>query len=101
MLRLLGILIVAVGGLYPLLLTYRINKQLGRPEGPSGVTLGLWLIHTLTFPMALALTGTALVIPALRTSAVFVGVTLAFWGVSVLCGIAYLVMRRKGAHLKG
>ncbi len=95
MLQFLGILIVAVGGLYPLLSTYRMNKWIGRPEGPSELALGLWLLHTLTFPMALALTGVSMILPVFRSSAVFVGVMLSFWGISLMSGGAYLVIRRR------
>ncbi len=96
MLRVLGILIIAVGGMYPLVVTYRFNKQLARPDGPTGRQLALWLTHTLTFPMALALGGAALVIPQLWASGVFRGVLLSFWLVSLIAGGIYLATRAIG-----
>lgn len=94
MLRVLGLLIVAVGGMYPLVVTYRMNKQLARPDGPTGKQLTLWLGHMLTFPMALALSGAALIIPQLWRSGVFQGVVVAFWLVALLMGGAYVGSRR-------
>ncbi|NPA91979.1 MAG: hypothetical protein GXO55_11150 [Chloroflexi bacterium] len=76
----LGIVLIAVAGMYPLWAMYRLNKRLGRPDGPSSRQLAVWLAFTLSFPFALALTGAALVAPALAQSPLYRAVVGGLWG---------------------
>ncbi len=84
-----GIVLIVVGGLYPLFAVYRMNKRLGRDDAPTGMRFILWLIFTLTLPLAMALLGTALVIPPLAASGVFQGVVVGLWIAVLAAGTGY------------
>lgn len=94
----LGILFIVVGGLYPLAAAYRMNKRLGRPEGPTVATLLWWLAFTLSFPFALALTGVGLILPRVAARVTFQAIVGGLWGVAVISGVAYIVthLRKRG-----
>lgn len=89
----LGILIIAVAGLYPMVAVYRLNKRLGRPEGPNARVLALWLAFTLSFPFALALTGAGLIAPRLGQSPLYRSVVGGLWGFALIAGGLYLFNR--------
>ncbi len=82
-----GILLIAVSGFYPLWAMYRLNKRLGRPDGPSTRELVLWLAFTLSFPFALALTGAGLVARPLALSSLYRSLVGGLWGFALVAGI--------------
>ncbi len=87
---LLGLVLIVGAGLYPLWAVSRLNRRLGRPNGPSPLGLALWLAFTLSFPFALALTGTALIAAPLAHSLIYRAVVGGLWSTSVLVGILRL-----------
>ena len=93
----LGILMIVVGGLYPLAASYRLNKRLGRPDGPGPRALVGWLAFTLSFPFALALTGVAFLIPRLAGSPAFRLIVGSLWGFALVAGVGYLILKRRPA----
>ena len=90
----LGILLIAVGGLYPLVAVYRVNKRLGRDETLAGMRFVWWLIFTLVLPFALALTGVGLVIPVLGGARAFQVVVAGLWVLALVARLGYHLWRR-------
>ena len=88
---LLGIVIIAVAGLYPLWAVFRLNRQLSRPSGPGIFSLIWWLMFTLSFPFALALLGAYVVAPPLGKSPVFWASVVGFGIIALIGGVGYVV----------
>lgn len=90
----LGILLIVVGGLYPLVAVYRANKRLGRDDTLVGTRFVLWLLFTLVLPSALALSGVGLVIPVLGAARVFQVVVVGLWGLTLVAWLGYSLLSR-------
>jgi len=86
----LGIVLIVIGGMYPLFAAYRMNRRLGRPEGPSTASLIWWLAFTLSFPFALALTGVGLLVPRVGIQIAYMAIVGGLWGVALIAGVIYL-----------
>ncbi len=97
----IGIVFIIVGGLYPLIAAYRMNRRLSRPDGPTTVMLVWWLAFTLSFPFALALTGVGLLVPHVGKRPPYVAIVGGLWLVALLAGLIYiwhLLRRTRGEH---
>lgn len=81
-----GILLIVVGGMYPLWAMYRLNRRLGRPDGPTTAELAWTLAFILALPFAIALSGAALIAPVLASSSVYRAVLVSLWGISAVAG---------------
>ncbi len=92
---LLGITLIVLGGMYPMWAVYRLNRRLGRPDGPTLGELVWWLVFTLSFPFALALSGVGLIATQLAASPVFWAVVLGLVGVALVGGLGYLYTTRR------
>ncbi len=89
-----GIILVALSGMYPLWAVYHLNKRLGRPEGPTTRQLMFWLAFTLSFPFALALTGAGLIARPLGLSPLYRGVVGGLWGFTLVAAIGYIWVKQ-------
>lgn len=92
----IGVVFIVVGGLYPLAAAYRMNRRLGRPDGPTGGMLVWWLAFTLSFPFALALSGVGLILPRVAARTPFLVIVGSLWTIAALSGLAYLVIHLRG-----
>lgn len=69
----LGLGLILVGLIYPFVVLWRLNRQLGGAEAPANRQLAITLALAALVPLTAVLAGFWLLVPAARASLVFAG----------------------------
>jgi len=67
----MGIVLIVVAGLYPFAAMLRLNKRLGRPDGPDRRELAALMVMHTALPFALALIGMGIMVRQLYIAPAF------------------------------
>jgi hypothetical protein len=69
----LGLGLIVIGLVYPFVVLWRLNRQLGGAEAPANRQLAVTLALTALVPLTAVLAGFWLLVPAARSSLLFTG----------------------------